>query len=122
MIQPAQELARCRVLPPVDAGSCGVGECRRRAAVLDQAQQGRPPDGGLGSEAGARVRRLDHRPSWAAQGDNPRVEIWLIPKPRPMPNELIGSREHNWLTSKVLSTAVRAHCIGSVTLGTADEP
>jgi hypothetical protein len=29
-----------------------------------------------------------------------------------MPNELIGSREHNWLTSKVLLTAMRAHAIG----------
>jgi hypothetical protein len=35
-----------------------------------------------------------------------------------MPNELIGPREHNWLTSKVLSTAVRAYSTGSVTLRT----
>jgi hypothetical protein len=34
------------------------------------------------------------------------------------PYQLIGSREHNWLTSKVLLTALRAHSIGSVTLRT----
>jgi hypothetical protein len=38
--------------------------------------------------------------------------------PSAMANGLIGSREHYWLTSKVLSTAVRAHAIGSVTLRT----
>jgi hypothetical protein len=48
----------------------------------------------------------------------PRVGIRLIPKPRPMPNELISSREHNWLTSKVLLTAGRAHAIRTVTLRT----
>jgi hypothetical protein len=32
-----------------------------------------------------------------------------------MPNKLIGSREHNWLTGKVLLTAVRAHAMGSPT-------
>jgi hypothetical protein len=35
-----------------------------------------------------------------------------------MSNEVIGSREHNWLTSKVLLTAVRPYPIGSVTLRT----
>jgi len=59
----------------------------------------------------------------------PPPQVGAIAGPRPprrpapgvdaaIPNELIGPREHNWLTSKVLSTAVRAYSTGSVTLRT----
>jgi hypothetical protein len=57
------------------------------------------------------LRRLDHRPSRAAQGADTVVGTRLIPNP-PIPNQLIGSSEHNWLTGKVLLTAVRVHSIG----------
>jgi hypothetical protein len=116
MIQPAQELARCRVLLPVDAGSCGVEERRRRAAVLNQAQPVDPRV--VRWPAKPADSHLDHRPSWAAQGDPPAGRDTADPQASPMPNEFIGSSEHNWLTSKVLLTAARAHPIGSVTLRT----
>jgi hypothetical protein len=51
-----------------------------------------------------------------SQGDERAGQDTAHPQAAPMPNELIGSREHNWSTSKVLSTAVRAHAIGSVSL------
>jgi hypothetical protein len=58
---------RCRMLPAVDAGSCGVDERRRCAAVLTRLSTVEPAGGALASEACAGVRRLDHRPSWAAK-------------------------------------------------------
>jgi hypothetical protein len=100
MIRPAQELARCRLLPPADAGSRGVEAPRRRAAVLDRGQHGRPTGGVLASEAGAGVRRLTTDPAGQAKATYPAGRDTADPQASPMPNELIGAREHNWLTSK----------------------
>jgi hypothetical protein len=68
--------------------------------LTSQVELGGPPPQ-VGAIAGPRPRR----------GPAPGVDA-------AMPNELIGPREHNWLTSKVLSTAVRAYSTGSVTLRT----
>jgi hypothetical protein len=98
----------------VDAHAHGGGPC-----CACTAQHGRPAGGALASEAGAGMRQLDHRASRAAQGDLSAGRVRLIPSLTPCrTNELIGSREQNWLTSKALMTAVRAHAIGSVTLQT----
>jgi hypothetical protein len=60
------------------------------------------------------LRPLDYRPQPGRQGDDPVCvgRITTFPQSPPMPYEFIGSGERNWLTSKVLLTAVRAHPLG----------
>jgi hypothetical protein len=57
-------------------------------------------------------------PAGPPQASVSRVRTQLIHKIPSMPSELIGSSEQNWLTGKVLLTAVRAPAIDCLTLRT----
>ena len=100
-------LARCRLVPPVDAGSCvestNVARVRRFWSRLSTVDRGwclwlaRLTQGCV-------VLTTDPQLGWPKRLSA--GQETTDPQALPMPNELIGSREHNWLTSKVLLTAV----------------